>query len=76
MFQSIIGFIKARWKWGQGVCPACDQKFTRQLQNKNCSICANEWDDLTIWTKWRHSGSLHKAVEATAHPEQPAIDRY
>lgn len=74
MFQSIIEFCKARWKWGRSICPGCDEKFTsHQQRSSNCSICSNEWDDLTIWTKWRHRkpGSLYKAVEATAHPECP-----
>lgn len=75
MFNSIVDFFKARWKWGRGICPSCDKKFHgHNQQRSNCSICSGEWDDLTIWTNWRHrKPSLYKAVEATAHPE---IDRY
>jgi predicted amidophosphoribosyltransferase len=76
MFQSLIEFCKARWKWGQSICPGCNKKFkSHQTQGGDCSICAGEWDDLTIWTKWRHRKpvSLHKAV---AHPENPEIGGY
>ena len=73
MFSSIIEFCKARIKWGRSICPACDKAFiNRRRQSGDCSICAGEEDDLTIWTKWRHRkpASLHKAVDAVAYPEE------
>jgi hypothetical protein len=56
LLSRIWDWLKARWEWSKGHCPACHRRFYGQhpLYNSGCEVCDGEHDDMTIWSKWRN----------------------
>lgn len=57
MLNKVFTWLKARWQWGQGLCPACGRRLFGPggvyNHNKDCQVCYMVHDDLTVWHNWR-----------------------
>jgi len=72
MIQMLWSFLKARWHWGQGRCPACLRPLGPALsRDSDCGVCNGETDPLSVWRNYRHLGEKQPAI----HLAEQALTR-